>query len=73
MHYIRTSILNFGIPFQNQEVKIELIDILGRKHFGSISNGENTGQIDVTRFSSGTYFLNISGDNFQFSRQIIIE
>ncbi|MGK0285635.1 MAG: hypothetical protein ACI9GM_000674 [Salibacteraceae bacterium] len=68
-----SSILNFSIPFQNQEVKIELIDILGRKHFGSISNGENTGHIDVSNFTSGIYFLNISGDNFQFSRQIIIE
>jgi hypothetical protein len=65
--------LNFSIPFPNQEVKIELVDILGRKHFRSISNGKNAGQVDVTRFSSGTYFLNISGDNFQFSRQIIIQ
>jgi hypothetical protein len=68
-----SSVLNFSIPFPNQEVKIELVDILGRKHFRSISNGKNAGQVDVTRFSSGTYFLNISGDNFQFSRQIIIQ
>ena len=68
-----SRILNYSIPFQNQEVKIELIDILGRKHFVSNSNGLNTGHIDVSNFTSGIYFLNISGDNFQFSRQVIIE
>jgi hypothetical protein len=58
------------------EVTIALLDVSGRiarQKKVNLEAGENNFALDVKDFSTGIYFLNVSGNEFNLNKKVIVE
>ena len=68
-----TTILNFSTPIKGNQVTAEIIDIKGSIILRQTLNNQENGQFNISNLVSGTYFLRITGNNFSYSRTVVIE
>ena len=59
---------------QVQDVRISIIDVLGRELFSSLQNGDIINYpITISSYSAGVYLIRIQGDSLDMSKRIILE
>ena len=67
------TVLNYSVPFIRPNMKISLLNISGQVVYSENLANQSSGVIDVTGYTKGTYILKMNGDNFSYSRTVIIE
>ena len=68
------NVLNIKMPSNvSGDVRIRLNDVSGRIVLEKTVNGNAPAQVDVSQYSRGLYFIDVSGSTFHTVRKIVLE